>query len=318
MRTFPDAAMIERAQGCWLGQLAGDSLGSLVEFLSPDLIRAFCPQGVRDLEDGGVWDTQAGQPTDDSELALMLARSLLQEKRFDSQAVFSAYVHWYHTRPFDVGGTIFAALAGGTPRTASQANGSLMRISPLGIFGARCPEQAAEWARADSRLTHPNPICQDSCAVFVSALATAIGSGASAQACHEAALAECRQPEVRTALETARDSAPADYLTQQGWVLIAVQNAFYQLLHAPSLEQGVIDTVMRGGDTDTTAAIAGALLGSVHGRAAIPERWSAAILSCRPEPGSKRTRHPRPPEFWPNDAHELAESLLRAGPEGTG
>src|SRR5262249_49813780 len=119
-------------------------------------------------------------------------------------------------------------------------------------------------------------------------------------------------PSVRQALEAARHSAPADYITQQGWVLIALQNAFYQLLHAPTLEEGIVDTVMRGGDTDTTAAIAGALLGSVHGRAGVPQRWIDTLLSCRTLPDSG-TRHPQPPEFWPVDALLLAEGLLTAG-----
>jgi ADP-ribosyl-[dinitrogen reductase] hydrolase len=57
-----------------------------------------------------------------------------------------------------------------------------------------------------------------------------------------------------------------DYIRQQGWVLIAL----WQLLHAPSLEEEVVDTVMRGGDTDTNAAIAGALLGAVYGGEAMP------------------------------------------------
>jgi hypothetical protein len=69
---------------------------------------------------------------------------------------------------------------------------------------------------------------------------------------------------------------------------------------------------MRGGDTDTTAAIAGALLGAVHGRAAIPPRWLHALLSCRSLEGSP-TRHPQPEAFWPVDALELAEALLVAG-----
>ena len=97
-----------------------------------------------------------------------------------------------------------------------------------------------------------------------------------------------------------------------GWVLIALQNAFYQLRHIPNLEEGMVDTVMRGGDTDTNAAIAGALLGAVHGRAAIPSRWLHAVLSCRPLPGTP-TRHPQPVEFWPVDALELAEALLWQG-----
>ena len=103
-------------------------------------------------------------------------------------------------------------------------------------------------------------------------------------------------------------------MTHQGWVLIALQNAFFQLLHAESLVAGLSDTVMRGGDTDTNAAIAGALLGAVHGRDAIPSTWRPALLSCRPLPGSP-TAHPRPMEFWTVDVLDLAERLLVIGAE---
>jgi len=65
------AGKLERAQGCLLGQLAGDALGSLVEFQTPEQIRQEYPNGVRELADGGPWNTIAGQPTDDSEMALM-------------------------------------------------------------------------------------------------------------------------------------------------------------------------------------------------------------------------------------------------------
>ncbi len=69
------AEMLERAQGCLLGQLAGDALGSLVELQKPEQIRREYPNGVRELADGGTWNTIAGQPTDDSEMALLLART---------------------------------------------------------------------------------------------------------------------------------------------------------------------------------------------------------------------------------------------------
>ena len=57
---------LDRAQGCLLGQLAGDALGSLVEFQSPGKIRRGYPDGVWELANGGTWNTIAGQPTDDS------------------------------------------------------------------------------------------------------------------------------------------------------------------------------------------------------------------------------------------------------------
>ncbi len=121
---------------------------------------------------------------------------------------------------------------------------------------------------------------------------------------------------VARVLLAARQEPPVDFRHQQGWVLLAFQNAVYQLLHAPSLEEGVVDTVMRGGDTDTNAAIAGALLGAVYGRAAIPAQWADAVLSCRPAEGQAGVHKPRPECFWPVDVLELAERLLRGVAQG--
>lgn len=334
-----DVGLLARAQGCLLGQVAGDSLGGRVEFQPADQIAAKFPGGIRDLADGGTWHILAGQPTDDSELALMLARTLVRDRSFESSQVLQAYVHWYLSRPFDVGGTTAAALgaasrgstaderlqlAAAAARTESQANGSLMRVSPLGIFAAGTPESAVEsvieWARADSRLTHPSPVCQDSCAAFAAAIARAIREPGSPRECHQSALEIAERAgvcgEVRQALQDAAHSPPADYLHHEGWVLIALQNAFYQLLHAANFEEGVVATVMAGGDTDTNAAITGALLGAVYGRQAVPRPWLRAILSCRPLRGTN-TAHPRGTEFWPVDALELAESLLWAGAKGS-
>ena len=84
-RDFLDIDMLSRAQGCLLGQLAGDSLGSLVEFRAPDDIRREYPKGVHELADGGTWNTIAGQPTDDSEMALLLARMLADQGRYDPE-----------------------------------------------------------------------------------------------------------------------------------------------------------------------------------------------------------------------------------------
>ena len=58
---MPIPTTTARARGCLLGQLAGDALGSLVEFQSPKEIRHSYPEGVRDLADGGTWDTLAVQ-----------------------------------------------------------------------------------------------------------------------------------------------------------------------------------------------------------------------------------------------------------------
>jgi ADP-ribosylglycohydrolase len=96
-------------------------------------------------------------------------------------------------------------------------------------------------------------------------------------------------------------------------VLIALQNAFYQALHAATFEDGLVATVMGGGDTDTNAAIAGALLGALHGARAVPAQWRQMVLTCRPQHGAPGVQQPRPPVVWPVDALQVAEQLLVAG-----
>jgi ADP-ribosyl-[dinitrogen reductase] hydrolase len=309
-----DVARLRRAQGCLLGQLAGDALGSRVEFQRAEDITRAHPDGVRDLVNGGTWSTLAGQPTDDSEMALTLARALVRDGGFSADRVLAAYQGWMHSRPFDMGRTTRSALRG-EPDPESAANGSLMRVSPLAIWAHRLDDDAiAALAREDSALTHTHPRCRDACAAFCIAIAHGL-RGATAQEMHAAALAWAVRAEaevrVYAALLNAPQLAPGDMHTQMGHVALALQNAFYELLHATDLESGVVATVMRGGDTDTNAAIAGALLGSLHGREGVPLRWRRAVLSCVPVPDAVGGRRPRPSTFWPVDALLLAEQLLR-------
>ncbi|MDR1085799.1 MAG: ADP-ribosylglycohydrolase family protein [Deltaproteobacteria bacterium] len=307
-------AQLSRARGCLIGQLAGDALGSLVEFKSIEEIRESYPNGVRELTDGGAFNTIAGQPTDDSEMALMLARTLIDRGAFDCESIFLAYRFWLDSKPFDLGRTVASGLRG-HPNFESQANGAMMRISPLGIFGVGFTQDLiAEWAELDAGLTHPNKQCQHANALFVTAIAQAIGTGCKPQELYLSIQNRVREissdPALRKSVFEAKISPPADFSHHKGHVLIAFQNALWQLLNAPTFEEGIVDTISRGGDTDTNAAICGALLGAVYGLEAIPAQWTEKILSCRPQAGKPGVHQPRPEFFWPVDALELAEKLL--------
>jgi ADP-ribosyl-[dinitrogen reductase] hydrolase len=327
-----DAGRLSRAQGAWLGQLAGDALGSLVEFQSAASIARAHPDGPRLLVDGGTHDTLAGQPTDDSEMALLLARSLTERGDFDADAAASAYLFWLASGPFDVGGTIGQALRAvrgahpaapaATLRAAanrdSQANGALMRISPLGIFGALAPpERLAAWARADAALTHPNPVCGDANVVFVAALAEAVARGTRGPALYDFAVRTAEAPDMSPAMATwlaeAAGPLPADLTPQMGWVRWAFTLAFHHLHADTPFEAALVDTIRRGGDSDTNAAIVGALLGAAQGREAIPAQWRDRVTTCRSIAGLPGVRRPRPKAFHPVDAMVLAERLLVLG-----
>jgi len=296
---------VDHAHGCLLGQVIGDSLGSLVEFKAAAEIARLFPAGVRSLADGGVYHTIAGQPTDDSEMALALARSLVSNKGFVAEKVLDAYREWMTTRPVDIGTTTERGLLG-LHTTESESNGSMMRVSPIGVWAAGDPARAAATARLDSALTHPNPVCVEACAAYAAAIAAGIAGG-SREAMREAALANCRGKACEV-LE--RGGLPQDYFTHMGSVLVSMQNAFHHLAKS-GLEEALIATVAAGGDTDTNAAICGALLGAALGRSAIPSRWILPVLACRSTLDAGAPR-PRPAIYWPDDILELAEALLQA------
>ncbi|AUW93877.1 MAG: ribosylglycohydrolase [Sulfobacillus thermosulfidooxidans] len=327
------ASLRERILGAWYGQMAGDTLGSQVEFKSAEFLHEHYPGGVRSMEPSPVFGTLAGQITDDTELAIALGHALIEspDGRYHADLAAKHYRLWLDSGPFDLGRTIGRALSGiprwdeeagteGLARAAqrhadkkSQANGALMRHSILGIWGYnQSPEDVANVAREDSLLTHPHIVCQDASAVYVATIATVVREGLNAQGAYafakEFAKQQSLHADVQTVMEEAATKAPPWSTVHHGWVLVALHNAFYQLLHAPSLEEGIVATIMLGHDTDTNAAIAGALLGAVYGFSQMPEPWVQVLDHCRPapEPGCFR---PRAPIYWPANAQEFLKQL---------
>ena len=326
-----EGVALDRAIGCLLGQVIGDSLGSQAEFQSAAAIAQAFPAGLRDLRDGGTWKTLAGQPTDDSELALALARALVGRPSYDAEAVATAYGRWFASAPFDCGTTTARALGAAARASeakadaaraaadrASQSNGSLMRVAPIGVWAAT-PDAAATAAMADSALSHPHPTCVTACGAYAAAIAAGIGGAGRAdmqQAARAVAVAAGAAGEtvVATLDEAALGLPVAEFQHQMGWVLTALHNAFFHLAMTADPVEALVRTVGAGGDTDTNAAIAGALLGAAEGRGAWPSRWSMAVLTCRPDAGLGVAR-PRPEEYWPDDLTDLAEALLCSRPD---
>ncbi len=308
---------LERARGALWGQAVGDALGTTVEFSSAAAIAARrLDDWPRELIGQGPFQLIPGQITDDTELALSLARTLVKQQRYDAEEAAAAYARWRQSQPFDCGMATDQAFGRGLEpgpglaermRTRAsqktQANGSLMRSSPLGIFGAALPrEQLARIAAADSALSHPDPVCQAACAVFVTTIADAITTGLPGPALYERAMRFTADSPVRATLEAAARGLPESDGENQGWVRIALQHAFFQLHHATDFEGALAQTIRMGGDTDTNAAITGALLGATLGEAAIPARWRETVRDCLSR---------RPVEYRCSDLPELAEALSK-------
>lgn len=338
-----NADIVRRAWGCLLGQIAGDSLGSQVEFKDAETVLSLYPSGMEDLEGSTLYATLPGQPTDDSEMALVLARSLAMADSFDAAEVLDAYKAWLKSRPVDFAHSVFRAMHGKVD-ARSQSNSALMRVSPLAIWGARripeaalpCDDGAApslslliedegvrsliDAAMEEAAITNPHPLCRTASAAYVVALAYGIRGGGR-NGMHAAALRvaeslaeddELNEAAVLVArsLDAAKEERPSDYQGDMTHVLVTLQNGFWQLLHAADAGEGVRDTVMKGGDTAANGAVAGALLGAALDIDSFPAQWTDAVLACIPEEGRPGVTRPRPKTFWPVDFMPLAEKLL--------
>jgi ADP-ribosylglycohydrolase len=170
---------------------------------------------------------------------------------------------------------------------------------------------AVEAARADARLTHPNPACQWSTAAYVVAIRHLIlnrGDHEGAFQAAESVLAQESVGEVRGWLVDARRGALPAFHPQAGFVRIAFTHAFHHLARGTGYAEALAEVLAGGGDTDTNACIVGGLLGAAWGSEGVPEAMQAAVLGCDTTLGQ-----PRPD--WLHPRHGLARlpDLLAPG-----
>ena len=155
----------DRGRGVLLGMACGDALGRPVEFNSPHRIRDRHGR-VTEMLANGTHRKPAGTVTDDTALALCIARSLSENGAFEPHSVTDNFVEWYESDPFDIGGLTAATLrrlaAGGDwqqvgvdewqhlPEGRNAGNGSLMRCAPYGVAFHRRPDDlGGRWRQAD-------------------------------------------------------------------------------------------------------------------------------------------------------------------------
>jgi ADP-ribosylglycohydrolase len=191
---------------------------------------------------------------------------------------------------------------------APKANGALMRSIGLGIWSWRLSaEDAANAARGDARLSHPNPSCQHANAAYVVAVRHLVLNAADsggALSVASAALDDESAQEVRSWLREAESGSGPPYHSNAGFVRIAFTHAFRHLMLETPFVEALRETLAGGGDTDTNGCIVGGLMGALHGEDGIPEPMRAAVLKCDTSLG-----RPRPEFFSTRDGASLADRL---------
>jgi poly(ADP-ribose) glycohydrolase ARH3 len=272
---------IDRARGALVGTFVGDALGMPFEGAEP----ATVPQRIEMIEAR----LGRGTYTDDTQMAIALAESLLEHAGIDAPALGRAFAEAHDPRRgYGSGTTAVLELvrSGVHPHDAarearggrmSPSNGAAMLVAPLAVRYANDTSALIAAARASALVTHAHPVAVDGAVVQ----AGAVGAALNGEMPLEAALAVAITPELKAGLILAArllDSRPdaaelAATLGNSSTAHTSVPTAIYSATAHDSLEDAITFAVRCGGDTDTIAAMAGAIAGARAGVFTIPDRW---------------------------------------------
>ena len=277
--SIPAADLSARAEAAYLGLALGDALGATVEFMTPREIRS--QYGVhRDIRGGGWLRLRPGSVTDDTTMSLALGDAILASGgRVEALACARAFDAWMRAKPVDIGNTVRRNLvafrrsgqAEAPPSEHDAGNGAAMRVLPVALATVSCDEATVRAAvRVQAHVTHNNAD-SDAAAEFLTLAVQQGLRGGGLRAVYRGCVRPFVERHASFGYRTRRRDNPS------GWVIETVQAVLQALLDTGSFEDCLIDVVNRGGDADTTGAIAGMLAGAIYGRDAIPPRWLKAL-----------------------------------------
>ncbi|OIJ99559.1 ADP-ribosylglycohydrolase family protein [Streptomyces monashensis] len=283
------ARLAERALGAVLGSAVGDAPGAPFEFGPEGAFSARFPHpgGGGEMCGGGGWDP--GEATDDTQLAVLTAESLLDRGRLDLPDVFTRFRRWAAADPKDIGLQTEAVLTGGDPWDTAAArhfqasqraagNGAPMRAAPSAVHFARHGSEATMTAaRRLSALTHGDPAAWEGAAALHELVRVALTGADPLAAVTDTLSALHPAHRERYAVVLAPDWHPDRATEFNGAVWPCLGSAVWALRTTGSYEEAVRAAIDLGGDTDTVAAVTGALAGAVYGLGAIPARWTEPL-----------------------------------------
>jgi ADP-ribosyl-[dinitrogen reductase] hydrolase len=274
----------ERAIGSVLGLALGDAAGAPFEFRRSHDIPS--PLPAFDLPWMGL---PPGTTTDDTAMARSLIRSLIERGRLDTEDVLRRHIEWLRTGPPDVGNLTRRVLTWADVGVAEPArryveergpevsagNGSVMYCAPLGVALARRPAELLTAAPALSAVTHWDERCGTACLALTLAIAALVRGEeprASVVAAVETVIEREGGEELQHLVDDAGRGRPIDG-PDMGFALFTAGIALQVTAEQAAFEDGIRSVIALGGDTDTNAAVAGALLGALHGRRGLPAAW---------------------------------------------
>jgi ADP-ribosyl-[dinitrogen reductase] hydrolase len=291
----------DRILATLLGTAVGDALGLPREGLSATRARRLFGDEIRH-----AFLLGHGMVSDDTEHTCLLGQALLASRgdpRRFARALAWKLRFWILGLPAGVGlgtaraiGKLWLGFPPDRSGVRSAGNGPAMRAALLGVCLGEDTARLREWVRAATCCTHTDPRAER--AAYLTALAAAHaaarprgGIDPIAFLARVGAAVDDADEELRSILDVMREhisrGAPLRAFAEaigvkgkvSGYAYRTVPVALYAWLRDPGDFAAVVaNTIRLGGDTDTTAAIAGAVCGAGAGTAGIPRAWVDGLL----------------------------------------
>lgn len=232
----------------------------------------------RDIIGGGWLKLEKGSVTDDTEMSIALGRSILDEGGVDAIAAASAFDAWMRTKPKDIGNTVRRGImhfrntgnAESPCNDMDAGNGACMRTLPVALCMLGAGRDAiVEASRAQAHVTHNSKHADAGSECVIDLVQMGITGATRAQLRQRADELVTRYPEFR--FDNTEIENPS------GYIVDTLKAVFASFFRTSRFESCLVDVVNRGGDADTTGAIAGMIAGAFYGCDDIPEFWLQAI-----------------------------------------
>lgn len=279
-----DSILKDRFEGCLLGLAVGDALGGKFEAQSADAIRSRFPtaESLIAYPQEEIWYT------DDTQMTIGVTEALIERGEVVEEVLCSAFVaNYVPSRGYGRGArAVLEAMEEGRDYRqvaerhfpgGSFGNGAAMRVAPIGLLFRNDRRRLWHQARLSALPTHLHPLGIEGAQLL--ALAVALCSsmeGFDPAGFFAELLAACESEEYKTKLQAAAKVQTLGDLAVLGnriEALHSVPTAIASFALTPeSFETTISNVIFLGGDTDTLAAMAGALSGSYLGAGHLPGR----------------------------------------------
>lgn len=264
-----------RARGAYLGLATGDALGATVEFMTPREIVHHYGQH-REIIGAGWLKLKPGQVTDDTTMSLALGEAILSKQGIDALAIAEAFDGWMRGKPVDIGNTVRRGLlrfrlsgqVHGQADEHDAGNGACMRTLPIALATLGATNKQVCWAvQQQAHVTHHNPLSDAGTLCVTRMVQMALQGSSLAAILH----GPVHQLLTQFPVFTFRHKKPVE--NPGGYIVDTLRCVFEVFFDTDNFEECLVETVNRGGDADTTGAIAGMIAGAYYGEDAIPARW---------------------------------------------